>query len=200
MVPQDFNPGPGEEKTMPTEIHDHPQERAPGVYVRAEHEETPHELDLLWANNRAYQKEDRSPIIPFVAGFLIGGVLTTAVFLLFIMKPDFAQNGQGLFAPLSKAFHHAPADEMSLPSGAEPGVAPGVNNDNTTGAATGTMPAVAGASTTYVVKPGDTLGSIAEKVYNSASPDLVLKIQTANAMKNPNALKLDQKLTIPPKG
>ena len=51
----------------------------------------------------------------------------------------------------------------------------------------------------YEVQSGDTLGRIALKFYNNAGPDSVKKIQSANQLSSPDAIKLGQHLTIPPK-
>ena len=57
----------------------------------------------------------------------------------------------------------------------------------------------AGAATIHVVVAGDTLGAIAKKYYGKAS--LYTKIFEANKdiLKNPDLIKVGQKLRIPPK-
>ena len=52
---------------------------------------------------------------------------------------------------------------------------------------------------THTIKPGDTLGALAEKYYGSIAPKYVEKIQRANNISDPSALHLGQKLVIPPK-
>jgi LysM repeat protein len=187
MLPKDFDPGFGEEKDMPPET----QEKAPGVYVRAENE-LPHELDLLWSNTRPYHREERSPLLAFIAGVLVGGILTAAVFLLFIMKPHIHTNPNEMTAPVTNNSLND-GQGASTESGATPSAG------NTTTGPTALSGAAAGNATSYTVVSGDTLGRIAEKVYGSADPKYVDKIQRANSMTNPNSLKLDQKLVIPPK-
>ncbi len=177
----------GEENDMPVEAH----EKTPGVYVRAENE-LPHELDMLWSSSRSYQREERSPVVTFVAGFLAGGILTAAVFILFVTKPEVKTGANEMLAPISEeastpvptpqktpavtatpaAKQPAPAAELKMPSNA----------------------------TTYTVVNGDNLGKIAGKVYGSSAPEYIEKIQRANNMKSPDSLQIDQKLVIPPKG
>src|SRR5688572_18296131 len=84
ISPHDSTPAFGEEKDMSADT----QEKAPGVYVRDDEQEQPHELDMLWSNPRSYHRDDRSPIIAFIAGLLVGTVLTSAVFLLLVMRPN----------------------------------------------------------------------------------------------------------------
>lgn len=57
--------------------------------------------------------------------------------------------------------------------------------------------ATGGKATTYVVKPGDSLSSIAAKFYGDAS--LGHYIAESNDLTDPGQLKVDQTLKIPPK-
>ena len=52
-------------------------------------------------------------------------------------------------------------------------------------------------STVYVVKSGDTLGSIAQKAYGSARYSDVIFKANSDILKNPDKLKLGMKLIIP---
>ena len=203
MLPRDFrnNHNPGETDDMPAELQDRPltdrsnpvygrpqaeqAERTPGVYVRAE-QELPHELDMLWSNSRMFQREERSPVLSFVAGLVLGILLTTAVFTLIINQPKIATGVDAVMAPIGETV------EKAMPKAAAPKASVDLPN-----APRATAPA--GNATSYVVQSGDTLGGIASKVYGSSSPDLVNKIQAANNMSSPDALQIDQKLVIPPK-
>ena len=182
MVSNDFEPNFGEDKDMPSDM----QEKTPGVYVRADENELPHELDMLWSNNRPYHREERSPLISFVVGLLLGVILTSAVFMLFIMRPQVKTNENVMTAPVNEDLN---AGQRNQTSPASPGSA------STPGATAGNS----STGTSYTVTSGDTLGSIAQKVYGSSSPDLVDKIQRANNISSPNKLQINQKLIIPPK-
>lgn len=174
MFSKDFDHGFGEEKTMPSDA----QERTPGVYTRAENE-LPHELDMLWSNSKAYQREDRSPLISFIAGFLVGAILTGAVFMLFFSQPKVKSEGEELTAPITEDINagNGKASKSSAPA-AELG---------------------ATKSGSYTVSSGDTLGRIAGKVYGSSAPEYVQKLQQANNMPTPDSLQIGQKLVVPPK-
>ena len=52
-------------------------------------------------------------------------------------------------------------------------------------------------STVYVVKSGDTLGSIAQKAYGSARYSDVIFKANSDILKNPDKLRLGMKLIIP---
>ncbi len=172
MLPKDSNPAFGEENDMPADIH----EKAPGVYVRDE-QELPRELDLLWSNPRAYHRDERSPVISFILGLVLGIALTSAVFLLLVMRPSIQAGTNAITAPL---FEHTDRPGAATPKEARSGATP-----------------VGG--TTYKVVSGDTLGRISQKVYGTIDPKYLQKIQRANKMSNPNSLQLNQTLVIPPK-
>lgn len=164
---------------MPSDVH----EKTPGVYIRAENE-LPHELDMLWSNSKAYQREDRSPIVSFIAGVVVGAVLTAAVFMLFFSQPKVQTGSSELEAPVVESVTNGqPSKSAGLLNTAEQAsnsVAPAGNS-------------------TYKVVSGDTLGSIAVKMYGSSAPKYIEKIQHANNMSSPNSLQIGQTLIIPPK-
>lgn len=83
-TPQDFEPNFGDKDMPPGSPL---QEKTPGVYIRADEHELPHELDMLWSPSRPLNREERSPVLAFIAGLASGAVLTSAVFLLLITHP-----------------------------------------------------------------------------------------------------------------
>lgn len=176
-------------------------ERAPGVYTRSENR-SPNELDMLWSGSK-FHKEERSPFIFFVAGFILAAILTSAVFLVLNNKPKAEappQNADYLQTPVEDPLQSA----APLESGNEPATATtNTPGDDNAPAATSAAPATSSTAAptarykTYVVKSGDNLGVIAEKVYGSSSPEYVDKIQRANNMSSPDKLQLDQELVIP---
>ena len=183
MMPKDFGQEFGEEKQMPSEM----QEKTPGVYVRAENE-LPHELDMLWSNSRPYHKEERSPLISFMAGLVVCAVLTSAVFLLIVMRPQVETGPSNILAPV--------AEEGVSPQAQTGGVA---GESSAAGSGSLKRGGSTAKATTYTVVSGDTLSGIAQKVYGSSAPEYQEKIQRANNMDSPDRLQLDQKLVIPPK-
>lgn len=52
-------------------------------------------------------------------------------------------------------------------------------------------------SVQHVVRSGETLYGIVKKAYGSASPELIADVAKANGLKDPGALKVGQKLTLP---
>jgi len=185
MVPKDFGQDFGEQKDMPSDM----QEKTPGVYVRADENELPHELDMLWSTSRPYHREERSPLISFIAGLLVGAILTAAVFFLFIMRPQVKTGENEMTAPITEDLNNG-AQQPGNVTGQGGQAAPA--GQATTGGASAS-------GTSYTVVSGDNLGRIAEKVYGSSDPKYIEKIQRANNMSSPDQLQIDQKLVIPPK-
>jgi nucleoid-associated protein YgaU len=190
MVPKDFGQNFGEETNMPSSDM---QEKTPGVYVRADDNELPHELDMLWSNTRSYSREERSPLVSFIVGVVVGSVLTAAVFMLFIMRPQVKTNENEITAPITEDLN---AGGQTQPGGTTTGKNTSVGA--TVQRAAGNAANMQG-STSYTVVSGDNLGKIAEKVYGSSDPQYIEKIQRANNMDSPDKLQIDQKLIIPPK-
>jgi LysM repeat protein len=183
MVPKNFEQDFGEENDMPSDM----QEKTPGVYVRADDNELPHELDMLWSNSRSYHREERSPLISFIAGLMVGIVLTSAVFLLIVMRPQVKTSENEMTKPVAEEIN----GNSTQPANAS------TSNQGASSALPVTQ-AQAG-QTTYTVVNGDNLGRIAGKVYGSSDPKYIDKIQRANHMSSPDQLQIDQKLVIPPK-
>lgn len=52
-------------------------------------------------------------------------------------------------------------------------------------------------TSSYTVRSGDSLATIAQKVYGSASPANIDKIKRANGIRNPRAIQVGRKLNIP---
>jgi LysM repeat protein len=211
-----------------------------GVYVRSQEQGPAHELDLLWSGNRGHHiRDDRSPVVSFVFGAIVGAALTAALAFFFFIKPEIKAGESTMADPVTAQQVTPQVNPATVASQTEatspavttvvvpsegsqtvkPADAPAVNpiqalvqsasgqasttqqtaSSQTPAVSTATPAVSSMASSKHVVKSGDTLESIARKYYGSGTPDLISKIQRANNMKNPNRLKLDQELVIPPK-
>lgn len=151
-----------------------PYDASPGIYVRANKEK---ELDVLWQNFKVSQKEDKSPGIYLVTGFIAGAIamLIMTTLLSFSVRgtdlqdtspaPRFREKARLTFIPADKITNEEPALERGTES--------------------------------YTVKNGDTLAGIIVRFYGSYDPSKVAKIKEANNMENPNNLQIGQNLIIP---
>lgn len=194
-------------------------EKTPGVYVRSNEHAPAHELDMLWSGTRtSHFREERSAVLFFCFGLIVGILLTAAVAFFFFIKPSIKTGDNLLTVPVREEGQATSAQVDKEPAGithiTQPIEAPVSNKPDAATISTPTEQTAPGSTrpvqttTTatpvagaghHVVKNGDTLGSIAYKYYGSSAPDFVEKITRANGMKNPNSLKLDQDLVIPPK-
>lgn len=96
-------------------------------------------------------------------------------------------------APAEKA-EAAPAEKPAEKAEAAPAAKPA---EKTAAAPAGNMPPDPTNSTVYVVKSGDTLGSIAQKNYGNARYSNVIFKANSDILKNPDKLRPGMKLIIP---
>lgn len=152
------------------------------------------ELDMLWQNFKITNKEEKSPGVYILVGFIAGAVsmfLMTAMlsFTAFSGTEDKISNIQehkiirkehGSFAPINSpkyAEDKATAEDLTVEEAVVN--APAVINDK------------------YKVKAGDSLEAISVKFYGKASPENTKKIQKANELASPHAIYAGQELLIP---
>ncbi|MEM0951807.1 MAG: LysM peptidoglycan-binding domain-containing protein [Cyanobacteria bacterium P01_H01_bin.74] len=193
------------DNTDPHQQDPHLPESTPGVYVRADKEgELPQELDVLWSGGKPNVREDRSPVIPFVLGSLLGVALASAVFFLFIIKPDISDvDTSEMMLPVTEStidenFNTVPEESVNKNTSTGKKTVMPLRGESTGQAQVRTGSSGPIQSRRYVVRNGDTLSVIAQNVYGSSAPKYIQKIQRANNITNPNRLKLNQELIIPP--
>lgn len=148
-----------------------PYDSSPGVYVRANKEK---ELDVLWQNFKVSQREEKSPGVYLVTGFVAGAI----AMLIMTTLLSFSIHGIGELTSMPQSKEKAkltfiPADKSAPAEAAPKG------------------------SETYTVKTGDTLESIIIRFYGKFDLSKVAKIKEANKMANPNNLQIGQSLIIP---
>lgn len=149
------------------------------------------ELDMLWNNFKQHTKQDKSPTVYLITGFIAGAVvmLIITTLLSLSMKSMNESASDITKVPETKiedtAITFIPADKEELTT--------------TTTTTTAVAPTTQSSSSqeTYTVQNGDTLESIIIRFYGSYSKSHEHAIKEANHMKNPNALQIGQKLIIP---
>lgn len=153
------------------------------------------ELDILWQNFKITQKEEKSPGIYILAGFIAGALsmfLMTAMlsFTTFsntdgsvsapVQERKIVKKDHGSFAPIGSPQYVADQATVADLTAEEAVVnAPAVINDK------------------YKVKAGDSLEAISVKFYGKASPENTKKLQAANGLASPHAIYAGQELLIP---
>lgn len=146
------------------------------------------ELDMLWTNFKQHSKQDKSPTVYLITGFIAGAIVMLIITSLigFSMK-SMNESAEDLSTKVpdtkieDTAITFIPADKE-------------VSATSTKVATTTTAPRQ---DEIYTVQSGDTLESIIIRFYGSYSMKREQAIKAANGMKNPNALSIGQKLRIP---
>ncbi|MDD3237389.1 MAG: LysM domain-containing protein [Candidatus Gastranaerophilales bacterium] len=158
------------------------QDGTPGIYKRPSKQK---ELDILWQSFKLNQKEEKSPGIYLLAGFIAGALcmfLMTAALSISADNSDNLSNDSIATPKVEKRLvKKQKASKLAI-------VPPDKPAEET---------AVASSSEQYTVQNGDTLESIIIRFYGKYDPSKVEKIKHANGLANPNAISIGQKLTIP---
>lgn len=147
------------------------------------------ELDMLWNNFKQHSKQDKSPTVYLITGFIAGAVVMLIITSLigFSMK-SMTETAEDISTKVpdtkieDTAITFIPADKDAT------GALAPTTAKATTGAHQGEV---------YTVQDGDTLESIIIRFYGSYSPKYEQAIKEANNMTNPNALSIGQKIKIP---
>ena len=146
------------------------------------------ELDMLWTNFKQHSKQDKSPTVYLITGFIAGAI----VMLIITSLIGFSMKSMNESAEdISTKFPDTKIEDTAItfiPADKE------VSATSTKAAATTTAPRQ---DEIYTVQSGDTLESIIIRFYGSYSMEREQAIKAANGMKNPNALSIGQKLRIP---
>ena len=151
------------------------------------------ELDYLWRNFKINKKEDRSPGIYILVGFIAGALsmflMTAMLSISTFSNLDGNQNVNE--RKLVKKQHGSFSFAKSAPAAVE------VKAEEEHNDIMQDQPAVI--MDKYKVKSGDSLEAISVKYYGKASPENTLKLQNANNLSSPHSIYAGQTLLIPMK-
>lgn len=164
------------------------------------------ELDYLWRNFRINKKDDRSPGIYILVGFIAGALsmfLMTAMLSISAfsnMDGNQVKNERKLIKKKHGSFSFVKNPATKSEEAFDEDVQKEVTNDNSDvindNAALINENSEA-VTQNYRVKRGDSLEAISVKYYGKASPENTLKIQSANNLKSPHSIYEGQTLIIP---
>ncbi len=158
--------------------HTSNETRTPDVYIRPAKEK---ELDVLWQNFKVNQKEEKSPGVYLITGFIAGALCMFLMTALLSFSSNAINEANNPASPkLVKKVKPAKAAKLSI-----------IPADQVVEEAKPAAPE------TYSVKSGDTLEGIVIRFYGKYSPAKVSKIMEANNLSNPNQLSIGQSLIIP---
>ena len=151
---------------------------APGIYKRPCKQK---ELDVLWQSFKVHQKDEKSPGLYLLVGFIAGAL---SMFLMTAVISINANSSDEITDPAM----NAPKIEKKLIKRSDISKLTIVPPDKPT--------APVSAPETYTVQSGDTLEGIIIRFYGRFDQAKINKIKEANKMMNPDALQIGQKLVI----
>ncbi len=154
------------------------ESRTPDVYIRPAKEK---ELDVLWQNFKVNQKEEKSPGVYLITGFIAGALCMFLMTALLSFSSNAINEHNNAESPklVKKVKAEKPAKLSIIPADQA------VEEVKTA------------APESYTVKSGDTLAGIVVRFYGKYDPSKITKIMEANNMSNPNSLSIGQSLVIP---
>lgn len=149
------------------------------------------ELDILWQNFKFSQREEKSPGIYILTGFIAGALsmfLMTAMLSITtfsakdttpVQERKIVKKAHGSFLNGEQVAPVKLTEEEIADTGISENIQPAVVNDK------------------YTVKAGDSLEAISVKFYGKTSPENTTKLQKANNLASPHAIYAGQELVIP---
>lgn len=154
------------------------ESNTPDVYIRPSKEK---ELDVLWQNFKLNQKDEKSPGVYLLTGFIAGALCMFLMTALLSFGSNVVSERSNPDSPkLVKRVKQAKPAKLSI-----------IPADQAVEAEKTASPE------TYSVKSGDTLEAIIIRFYGRYDASKVSKIMQANNMSNPNQLSIGQSLVIP---
>lgn len=157
------------------------------------------ELDMLWNNFKNHTKQDKSPTVYLITGFIAGAVVMLIITtLLSLSMKSMKETTVDITTKVpdtkieDTAITFIPADKEDITAQ--------LLETTTTTAVTEPLKVTSTTSSrqeSYTVQKGDTLESIIIRFYGSYKKSHENAIKEANKMSNPNALQIGQKLIIP---
>ena len=162
-------------------------DNTPKAYKRPEKQK---ELDLLWQNFKINPKEEKSPGVYLLTGFIAGALC------MFIMNSILSISSNIASAPTEKTlgqpkFEKKISRKSKIPQiNSQISVIPAVNTEVQEASPIPTVE-------TYTVKSGDSMSSIVYRFYGKYDLNKVEKIKQANNLTSEHKLSIGQKLIIP---
>lgn len=141
------------------------------------------ELDLLWQNFKISTKEDKSPGVYLLTGFIAGALSMFIMNTALSISSNISANSQVVNQPKyeKKIERKSIAPQIA--------VVPATVQNN--------QENVIPTFENYTVKSGDSMSSIVIRFYGKYDPSKVEKIRQANKLTNAHKLSIGQQLIIP---
>ncbi len=162
------------------------EETLPKTYKRQQGKQK--ELDLLWQSFKINPKEEKSPGVYLLTGFIAGALCMFIMNAVLSIGSNMPSNGEESMLGQPK-FEKKISRKSKLPQINQVTVVPAVNTASTEMK----IPTFE----TYEVKSGDSMSSIVYRFFGKYDPAKVEKIKQANNLTNAHKLSIGQKLVIP---
>ena len=158
------------------------EDEAPRAYRRTSKQK---ELDLLWQNFKINPKEEKSPGVYLLTGFIAGALCMFIMNAILSISSNIDTDSD--IATLGQPkFEKKISRKDTLPQIA---IVPAETAD--------VEEVVIPTFETYTVKSGDSMSSIVYRFYGKYDPAKVEKIKQANKLTNAHKLSIGQQLVIP---
>lgn len=161
-------------------------DNAPKAYKRPGKQK---ELDMLWQNFKINPKEEKSPGVYLLTGFVAGALCMFLMNAILSIGANLS-NSSNQTALGQPKFEKKISRKSKLPQIAS---SVEVVPAESTSVVENTIPAVE----TYTVKSGDSMSSIVYRFYGKYDLSKVEKIKQVNNLTNAHKLSIGQKLVIP---
>lgn len=161
-------------------------DNTPKTYKRKEND-----LDILWQGFRINNREEKSPGVYLLTGFIAGALC------MFIMNSILSISANMFTQETNPKAMGQPKFEKKISRREK---MPQITNNSSIAVVPATAEAYASAipaTETYTVKSGDSMSTIAFRFYGKYDPDKIDKIKQVNNLQSANKLSIGQQLIIP---
>ena len=178
-------------------------DNTPEAYKRPEkYEESEKQLDFLLQRFKGGLKDDKSPGIYLLAGFIAGALCVFVLNSVLSSGADMQSDEFGAVSSGQSKFEKKISRREKMPAIAsmnrQDSLDETVSEINTKASENHSKEAAAEPVTgTYIVKSGDSMSTIAYRFYGKYDPEKIENIKKVNHLTSANRLSIGQKLIIP---
>ena len=168
------------------------EDEAPKAYKRPAKQKQK-ELDILWENFKISAKEEKSPGVYLLTGFVAGALCMFLMNAILSVSANLNHESNGVALGQPKFEKKISRKSTIAQMASKMEVIPAVHTNVSDSQQDNVIPAVE----TYIVKSGDSISSIVTRFYGKYDVNKVEKIRQANHLTSVNKLSIGQKLIIP---
>ena len=160
------------------------EDNTPKTYKRKEKD-----LDILWQDFKSGTKEEKSPGVYLLTGFIVGALCVFVMNSMLDISSIITAKEKDSLAVEQPKFEKKISRKEKLPQ---------INSTkNTVEEKIEPLENVIPVNETYTVKSGDSMSSIVHKFYGKYDVEKIEKIKQLNNLQSENKLSIGQQLVIP---